>query len=285
MPVSLDDIRRQIIIALFSDDDLLEQLVLKGGNALEAVHKVEERATVDMDFSIPKDFADVGVASEKIEDSLKRQFSRLNLVVFDFSMQVKPSVVRDTQPLWWGGYLVNFKLVDKGLYDEHQGDIEAIRRNSLVLGPQQKRTYKIDISKHEYCADKEEVDFDDYTIYVYSLEMIVLEKLRAICQQMESYEHVRNKRPRPRDFFDIYQIIQRKDIDITSNSNMQLANNIFDSKDVPLKLIYEIGGMRDFHSAEWESVTLSIPGECEPFDFYFDFVLGLVETIKFSGKV
>jgi predicted nucleotidyltransferase component of viral defense system len=284
MPISLNDIRKHIIIALFSDDDLLDQLVLKGGNALEVIHKVEERATIDMDFSIPEDFADVTVASNKIEAALDKEFSRLGLKSFDFSMQKKPSIVQDGQPSWWGGYLVNFKLVDQDIYGEHANDIQALRKRSVVLGPQQKKTYKIDISKNEFCEGKEQAELDDYTIYVYSLEMIALEKLRAICQQMDSYPHVRNKRPRPRDFFDIYHVFQRKTIDLNSKENLELIDSIFGSKDVPLEFLLKIGDSRDFHSTEWESVTLSVSGECEPFDFYFDFVVDLASSVKFSGK-
>ena len=34
----LQKIKRLAIVAMFSDDDLLERLVLKGGNALDLVH-------------------------------------------------------------------------------------------------------------------------------------------------------------------------------------------------------------------------------------------------------
>lgn len=285
MSISIADIRKHIIIALFSDDDLLDQLVLKGGNALEVVHHVEERATLDMDFSIPEDFADFYVASTKIKRSLDREFSTLGFVVFDYSMDKKPSIVRDGQPPWWGGYLINFKLVDAGLYQKYRRDIDAIRRNSVVLGPEQKRVYKIDISKNEYCGGKEQQELDDYTIFVYSLEMIVIEKLRALCQQMEAYEHVRNKRPRPRDFFDIYQAMQRKKIDLSSDANIELMRNIFEAKDVSLQLLCAIRDTEEFHSSDWDSVTLSIHGPYQPFRFYFDFVVSLTENLKLSGKI
>lgn len=285
MPITLSDIRRHIIIALFSDDDLLDQLVLKGGNALEVVHHVEERATLDMDFSIPSDFADEKVASHKIERSLKREFSKLGVEVFDFSMQRKPSIDAEGQPAWWGGYLVNFKLVDRDIHEKHRDDLDAIRRYSLVVGPQQKRVYKIDISKHEFCDAKEQQELDDYTIFVYSLEMIIVEKLRAICQQMESYPHVRNKRPRPRDFFDIYHVMHRKNIDLTSASNVQLIHNIFEAKHVPLDLLWDINETADFHTTDWDSVALSIPGKHEPFSHYFDYVVDLIQGLKVSGKI
>jgi predicted nucleotidyltransferase component of viral defense system len=34
MAISLEEVRRRILIAMFSDDELMDELVLKGGNAL-----------------------------------------------------------------------------------------------------------------------------------------------------------------------------------------------------------------------------------------------------------
>ena len=56
---SLEEIRRAILIAVFSDDVLMELLVLKGDNALELIHDIGERASVDLDFSMREDFGNV----------------------------------------------------------------------------------------------------------------------------------------------------------------------------------------------------------------------------------
>ncbi len=47
MAIDLDEVRRLILIALFSDDELMEALVFKGGNALALIHKVGSRASLD----------------------------------------------------------------------------------------------------------------------------------------------------------------------------------------------------------------------------------------------
>jgi len=57
--MNLKEIRRLVIIALFSDDELMEKLVLKGGNALDIVHNIGTRTSVDIDLSIPDDFSDI----------------------------------------------------------------------------------------------------------------------------------------------------------------------------------------------------------------------------------
>ncbi|MFH1883416.1 MAG: hypothetical protein ABIL62_11975 [Planctomycetota bacterium] len=41
----LEQIKRIAIIALFSDDDLMDSLVLKGGNALDMIYGVAQRAS------------------------------------------------------------------------------------------------------------------------------------------------------------------------------------------------------------------------------------------------
>ena len=45
-------IRRLVVIAMFSDDVLMERLVLKGGNALELVHRLVDRGSLDIDLSM-----------------------------------------------------------------------------------------------------------------------------------------------------------------------------------------------------------------------------------------
>ena len=46
----IEKIKRLAIIAMFSDDDLMERLVLKGGNALDIVYEIGSRASMDLDF-------------------------------------------------------------------------------------------------------------------------------------------------------------------------------------------------------------------------------------------
>jgi hypothetical protein len=53
---------------------------------------------------------------------------------------------------------------------------------------------------------------DGYTVYVYTPLMVIYEKLRALCQQVEYYStHIvsTHRRGRARDFFDIYSILEK----------------------------------------------------------------------------
>ena len=286
MAISLEDIRRRILIALFSDDELFDTLVLKGGNALALVHKVGSRASVDMDFSMEQPFSDLEKARVRIFEALKREFESIGYVVFDEKFEVRPSQRNQDQPEWWGGYIVEFKLVDRKLYKELGNDIESLRRRAEVVGPQQMRKYTIDISHHEFCEGKVKREVDDYSVYVYSLEMIAAEKLRAICQQMPEYEYrvLRTKRPRARDFYDIRQIIAEHGIDMTTDKNRSTLAAIFEAKQVPLGLLAEIHKYRDYHAQDWPSVEASISGGHDTFDSYFDFVTEVASNLESFWK-
>ena len=48
--VDLDRIKRLAIVAMFSDDGLMEKLVLKGGNLLDLVYGISTRASLDVDL-------------------------------------------------------------------------------------------------------------------------------------------------------------------------------------------------------------------------------------------
>jgi predicted nucleotidyltransferase component of viral defense system len=280
MAISLEEVRRGILIALFSDDELMDTLVLKGGNALALVHKVGFRTSVDMDFSMEAPFADLEKARVRIFATLKREFESIGYVLFDENFEIKPSRRREGQPEWWGGYLVEFKLAERRLYEELHNDIDALRRRAEVVGPQQMRKYAIDISHHEFCEGKVRREVDDYTIYVYSLEMIAAEKLRAICQQMPEYLVLRTKRPRARDFYDIHQVISEHGIDLTTNENRSTLAAIFEAKQVPLNLLGEINKYRDYHAQDWPAVEASISSAHDTFDSYFDFVVKLASSLE-----
>ena len=181
-------------------------------------------------------------------------------------------------PVWWGGYLVEFKLAERTFYEKVGHDIEALRRQSELVGPQQKRTFTIDISSHEFCEGKVQREIEDYAVYVYSLEMIAIEKLRAICQQMPAYT-LGNRSPRARDFYDIHRIITNNNIALLADNNLSVLRSIFSSKQVPLELLAEIGVYREFHRPDWPAVDVSISGPHHNFDIYFDFVTSLALTI------
>lgn len=242
---------------MFSDDNLMDVLVLKGGSSLEIVYDVATRSSIDLDFSIPHEFDDLHEIATRMRRVLEATFSEVGYKAFDVKIQEKPPAVSEDLRDFWGGYEVGFKLIESARHARYQSDGRELRRRAVALRPDEKRTFTIDISKHEYCEPKREHEIDGYTIYVYTPEMIVFEKLRAICQQMPEYrQRVRSgtQSARARDFVDIHALVERFSIQFASPESTALLKSIFEAKRVPLSLIGRIGDFRDYHRQDFQSV-------------------------------
>ena len=279
-------IRKLVIIALFADDLLMNKFFLKGGNALDIIYKISDRASIDIDVSMIDEFSDDELEDmqSRLERAFEKVFSDHNLLVFDLKLKSKPKEVFADIKEYWGGYSLVFKIIDK----EKAVDMSlaSMQKQALTLGPKNSTNFKVDISKFEYCKPCTEATLDDYTIYVYTPIMIVFEKLRAICQQMPEYaEKVHLKaRPRARDFYDIYTTINKLKLEdlLLSNENIDIFRAIFAVKHVPVEILSTIEDSRELHKGAFQSVmdTVSNIDKEKDFDFYFNYILNLVERLK-----
>ncbi len=202
----LKRIRRLIIVALFADDELAQLLVLKGGNAIDLIHDVAQRASIDLDFSLESEFPDCDTdrLRDHFEALLNDALAPEQLAVLDVKFTARPPELSDDLAGFWGGYELEFKIVHKVSLLTRGTDLRKIRMSAEITGPGNKRVFRVDFSQHEFCAPKREHNLDGYAIYVYSPEMIVSEKLRAICQQMPKFRQIVRSpaaSPRPKDFF------------------------------------------------------------------------------------
>lgn len=289
MPPQNTQLLRQIknltIKAMFSDDELLEQLVLKGGNAMALVHQISARASVDLDFSLKQDFSEsLEVVQERIRMALADTFRASGFEVFDFKMVEKPRTVSADMQAFWGGYGVEFKLTTAAVHAQHSADIEMLRRLAINLG--QGTKFLIDISRFEYVHDKQEWDFEGTLIYVYSPMMIVCEKLRAICQQMEEYTPIVKRghagSARPKDFVDIHTLLRALELELTGEQMQRTLVSMFAAKKVPLSFLGQVKDQYNFHVTGFPSVaaTVSRDFDLKEFRFYFDYVTDLIDRLK-----
>ncbi len=270
---------------MFSDDDLMETLVLKGGNLLDIVYGVASRASIDLDFSMAGEFtpSQWSGLGERIRRRMRETFRPNGYEVFDIKLTERPAHVTPDMADFWGGYRIEFKVIASEDYVRLGGDIESVRRQATIIGPGERRKFKIDVSKFEYCSPKGPLDFNDYRIYIYSPEMLLFEKLRAICQQMPEYAEVVNspsRSPRARDFFDIHTILEHFAIALDAPDNHELLRHIFAAKRVPPRLLGRIAEYRDFHREDFTSVqdTVKPDVKLKDFDFYFDYVISAIES-------
>ena len=284
--LTLEQIKRLVIIAIFSDDGLMERFVLKGGNALDIVHEVSARASFDVDLSMEDGFREdeVEEVQGRILSALQLTFRAEGYEAFDLHMKPQPPQgVTPDLAHFWGGYKVEFKLIERAKFDADARDLEALRRRALKMGAQGK--FSIDVSSFEYVEKKQPKFLDDYRIFVYTPEMLVAEKLRAICQQMPEYGPVvRRGRPgsaRAKDYVDIHTLIERLHLDMTLPANLDLLMRVFEAKRVPLDLLVKIPSYRRLHEPDFQQVRATVKPDFDlkSFDDYAEFVEGLARDV------
>jgi len=265
-----EKMRKLILFAIYNDEWLYDQLVLKGGNALSMIYKVGMRASLDLDFSIANDFENTNEVGKRIEIALIRTFSVENIHVFDYEFSHKPKKPTD---YWWGGYRAEFKLISKELANQLQHDIDKIRRQSILVDPgSQRRIFTIEISKYEYIKDSYFRDYEGTKILVYSPLLLAVEKLRALLQQHPNYTQISAdvKRSRSRDLYDIWAICEY--FSIYPGAHLNTVEAVFKAKKVKMELLNDLDAVKDLHFSSWSDVELSVSSEIDDYEFYFDYV-------------
>ncbi|TWT90524.1 hypothetical protein Mal64_09150 [Pseudobythopirellula maris] len=281
-----NDVKRKVIVAILGDDDLADQLVLKGGNLLQFAYEISYRASKDVDISVDGDFTDTESIGKKINQCLSKAFKADGYVLLDFRFSKKPSRISADLEDFWGGYACEFKLVEEEKYAKSADSPELLRRSATPVNYNGSPVFKVDFSRHEFCEDKEEFVIDGYTVNGYSPRMFVAEKIRAICQQMPEYAPVvhrtRDPASRARDFVDIHVIVSHYGVDFSSSGFHDIIRRTFEQKKVPLSLIGRIGEHREAHETSFASVkdTVSPTYDLQDFDFYFDWLCNECEVLE-----
>lgn len=281
----IEKIKELTLISIVSDDYLFEILVLKGGNALNLVHKLSTRNSMDLDFSMEEDYflGKVNDIKDKFENSLIRNFIPINLVPFDVKITKRPGKIPEDLKNFWGGYSLEFKLITNDLYQIHHDDIDNLRRNAFNPGSSTKFT--VDISPFEYVKHKKLYIVSHYNVYTYTPAMIVCEKLRAICQQTNEYGHIINRqvpKARPRDFYDIYYIVTKLEINMLDVENINILKEMFLVKKVPLEILSLIENYKSLHESNSDSLksTVAVDSELLDFNEYFEYTIQLANEIQ-----
>ncbi|HMO13487.1 MAG TPA: nucleotidyl transferase AbiEii/AbiGii toxin family protein [Pirellulaceae bacterium] len=278
----LKRIKTLVVVSIFSKPELKELLVLKGGNLLDLIYQLSGRSSVDVDMSMENEI-DNELLRELVRVAVETRFAQDGYQLFDFNFREVPPKLSDEMKDFWGGYKIDFKIINKSEFSKFEGDIEKVRRNALKVGRNQSTKFKIDISCHEYCEEKEKFEFEGVHIFGYSPSVFVAEKIRAICQQMQEYVKVvgSHPSPRPRDFVDIYVIASHYGIAF-DHSLFSRLEKVFQKKRVPLSLLGSIKETFDFHATGFESVrdTVLPNFDLQDFDFYFKYVVAECERLE-----
>ena len=255
------------IVAIFSDNELSKQLVLKGGGALQFLEGKDERLSIDIDFSIRQVLFEPEEFFRKIEQALTNQFESLEYDVIDFKYQAKPKAA-EKNPTWWRGWLCEFKLSTC----KHRSDTLIMRRRAALI-PEGSNSSKIEIeiSEHEYCNSTRRKSISGIMVEGYTREALVLEKMRAICQQHPTYEYSKRTKNRARDFVDIYSLTLNFDDAFLEACKIHIEF-IFEAKKVPLKLLscYWDEEFIEIQRRGFAEVVDSLKKKAYPFDVYLE---------------
>lgn len=273
-------LRRQFIIALAADDELYEQLALKGGNAITLLHRIGNRTSLDIDYSLRRE-VDPSELERRLIRSLEERLLAKGYTVFDARFFERPKDPSDPR---FSGYRLEFKLQATERWKALAGDLGQARRTALTVLPedaQSGQTFLIEISRFEVVPTVVELPIDEgFTCRVYTVELIAAEKLRAICQQMPEYRKRGHVTRRPRDFYDLHALITEASINIASESFLKLVEVVFEAKDVPLDLLQRIPSAAAFHGEAWPEVVNMLPaGRPRDFSFYERFVSSELQRV------
>jgi predicted nucleotidyltransferase component of viral defense system len=293
--ITNDWIRKTVIAALFSDDVLKKRFVLKGGNALDIGHGLGKRASFDVDLALERDFEEeeIPYIQDRVVKTLDAAFREKAYTVFDPSeLKRVPENISDDVKNFWGGYILDFKIISLENKQRFGDNLDKMRRGAAIVALREKKVFKIEISIHEYCGDLAYVEIEGYRIAVYSVELVIAEKMRALCQQLDDYLKIvhrgsRGGTPRAKDFYDIYEAAEKFTVDMTGGRFFRILRKTFEAKRVPLKLLASVRGTREFHRPAFAAVeeTVKAPGDLKGFDFYFDYVVNKIRELETSGII
>lgn len=274
--MNIEEIITQTVIAIYSTPSLSKTLFLKGGSALRLFDNLTSRLSIDADFSVKTDIDNESKFFRELKSSVIARFRREKFDIIDFEWSRKPGKKRAGFPDWWGGWLCEFKLVSF----KHRGKgKETKTRNALFLDGAKSSKVKVEISKHEYCGKRRTKTIQGVKIFGYSRELLVLEKIRAICQQHPDYVY-RSSKNRARDFYDIYELTANIDDDFISKCRSQLEK-VFRAKEVPLNTMASLwkDDFIDEQRPGFDEVKDTVTGEIHDFDVYVEHLRFFVKDI------
>lgn len=283
--VSIDRVIEICLTAIYKNDLLNAKLYLKGGQYLRVKENLKNRFSVDTDFSYDGKIEESEVYFETLKDCLIQEFHSNGFYLFAFKFSRRPKMLAADTPDFWIGWAVEFKFIES---EKRNLEIGQLNREAIIAEGTSSPKVLIDISQSEYCGSSDIVKLKSVEVKTYSRELVILEKLRALCQQHPDYLY-KDGNPRGRDYFDIEQLwskaISEPDLDeaVFKAGLLKHIKEVFAAKDVDLGLLKKIQEEKfvDSQKLNWPSVEATVAKDVlKPFDYYIE---NIKEIIKFLG--
>lgn len=281
MTLEIDFVIETCLVALYSRDIFSNNIFLKGGQALRLKENLRGRFSADIDFSTRTRTEDEDVFFDEMKSALAQEFFRHDLCLFDFKFVRRPKKRADNTPDSWSGWAVEFKLIE-----ESKRNLNPTARSVQALIPKGDSSpiIEIDISEYEYCDGVEKMKVKGTLVGVYSRTLLLLEKIRAICQQHPEYP-LKGEGQRARDYYDVERlwnlVLKSGSTEHFLKDCAQHISNVFAAKKVELDLLKKIfePGFVQLQSADWASVKGTVNERLQPFEYYNESLSVLISEI------
>lgn len=283
----IKDVIRQTILAIYKDKDKSKDIYLKGGLALILGYGLENRLSTDADFSLPRSIEESEDMFEYFEKTIKETFHEDGYEAYDFTVNKKPDKEHGNKLERWTGWEFNFKLID------HGHNYEGVKKSSkgIMFPGAATNKIEIDLSEHEHCEPSITKNIDGVDVNLYSAPLIILEKIRALCQQHPDYKLINEKRKknRARDLYDISVVMDMyiglEGYENLVNQGKEHLDLVFESKYVSLEIIdhlYTDKKYITFLEKGWNGFKQGVDIDLEPFDYYLERIKDLLTQIQDS---
>lgn len=276
--MNIKDIIELELVGIFSDAYLSKHVFLKGGAALMFLEKIDARKSTDVDLSTPESISDhEKTFFQSVEKVMQRVFKGHDYDVIDFKHYRRPKEGRN-RPEWWSGWNCEFKLC---AHEHRKLSLESRRRRALIPEGTNSSKIEIQISEHEYCGHVHSRMIQGVKVNGYTRALLVVEKLRAICQQHPDYKF-KVRRNRVRDVIDIYHLTTDHQSDRFLKECKSELPKTFKAKEVDPAFLDALFNNKEFVDnlrAGFPQVADTLTGRAYPFDTYLEYLRAFIKKI------
>lgn len=272
------------LTGLFKSDVFNKILYLKGGQAIRLKENIKTRFSADIDFSVASKITDSKAFELKLFDVLHDEFLDHDLHLFDFKFVRRPKEKKDGTPDFWGGWQVSFKLVP---LEKETQLLEKKRREAIVPVGAPTSIVSLDISEYEYCESTEKVKIKAIEVQTYSRVLLVLEKIRALCQQHPDYKY-KGEGNRGRDYYDIERLwdkvlSEKKQEEFLAECSAHIKG-VFKAKGVEIELLKKIfeSSFTEVQKSGWRAVQTTVSGKLQSFEYYNETLKDIISKIDIN---
>lgn len=219
-----------ILFAISKHEKLAKNLIFKGGTALKKCYFGDYRFSEDLDFTEIATTDNVELR-QYIDETLQI-VKELTRPYGQFEFTLTEHIEKDPHPFNQAAFIIKVQLP---WHRKPMTNIKLeISRDESMMFPAVPR-----VMMHEYG------EIINCELQVYSLEEIVLEKLRAILQNQERLSRKKWVRSRVRDFYDLWRILNQ----YRNNLEVKGLKEAFLNKCIIKNITYR--GPEQFFNAEY----------------------------------